>query len=84
MNGLPGGRNVTVRTLSLSPVVLEVDDFLSADECQHIIDISQPHMRTAAVVKMDHDKVGRCGRWWGSCGLCGTCGEAGMHACDAR
>lgn len=38
-----------LRAMSLSPVVLMVNNLLSADECRHIIDISRNDMKPSAV-----------------------------------
>ena len=48
-------RTVTLETLSLSPLVLSVDEFLSEEECQHIQEKATPTMQYSEVVLMDKD-----------------------------
>jgi prolyl 4-hydroxylase len=50
--------NVTLITLSLSPLVLSVHGFLSINECYHIQQCATPTMEYSNVVLMDHD-IGR-------------------------
>ena len=49
-------RVVTLHTLSLRPLVLMVEDFLTPEECDHIQTIAEPTMKYSDVVLMDHDK----------------------------
>lgn len=49
-------RTVTLRTMSLRPLVLLVDDFLTTEECDYIQMIAEPTMKYSDVVLMDHDK----------------------------
>jgi prolyl 4-hydroxylase len=48
-------RNVTLVTLSLSPLVLSVHGFLSIEECHYIQTIATPTLAYSDVVLMDHD-----------------------------
>jgi len=45
----------TLKTLSLRPLVLEVDDFLTEDECDWIKLTAEPSMIASGTAKMDHD-----------------------------
>jgi prolyl 4-hydroxylase len=47
---------VTLETLSLKPLVLSVQGFLTPEECQYIQDKATPTMKYSDVVLMDHDK----------------------------
>ena len=51
----PPPTNVTLVTLSLSPLVLAVHGFLTIEECQHIQQRATPHLAYSDVVLMDHD-----------------------------
>ena len=43
-------------TLSVRPLVLSVDDFLTNRECDLIKNLSEPHMFASQTSKMDHDE----------------------------
>jgi prolyl 4-hydroxylase len=47
---------VTIKTMSLRPLVFEVDNFLSPKECDHIIGLAKPHMAASVVSHMDGDE----------------------------
>ena len=49
-------RTVTLKTMSLRPLVLQVDGFLTNDECDYIQTKAAPTMAYSGVVLMDHDK----------------------------
>ena len=49
-------RNVTLVTLSLTPLVLSVEGFLSDEECNYIQEMATPRMRYSDVTLMDHDQ----------------------------
>lgn len=49
-------KTVTLETLSLRPLVVSVQGFLSTDECQYIRDAAAPAMQYSGVVLMDHDQ----------------------------
>lgn len=49
-------RNATLVTLSLNPLVLSVEGFLSDEECNYIQEIATPRMRYSDVTLMDHDQ----------------------------
>jgi prolyl 4-hydroxylase len=49
-------RNITIETLSLSPLVVSVQGFLSSDECEYIQETATPSMAYSEVVLMDKDK----------------------------
>jgi prolyl 4-hydroxylase len=48
-------RNITIETLSLSPLVVSVQGFLSNDECEYIQETAGPTMAYSGVVLMDKD-----------------------------
>ena len=49
-------RNATLVTLSLNPLVLSVQGFLSEDECNYIQEAATPDMKYSDVTLMDKDK----------------------------
>ena len=49
-------RNATLETLSLYPLVLSVDGFLSEEECDYVKQAAAPTMKYSEVTLMDHDK----------------------------
>lgn len=49
-------RIVTLKTMSLRPLVLQVDGFLTEEECEYIQTKAAPTMAYSGVVLMDHDK----------------------------
>ena len=49
------GVDTYVRTLSLRPLVVEVENFLNVDEAQHIIARAKPHMAKSGVALKDAD-----------------------------
>ena len=51
--------SVRLRVLSVRPRILEVDDFLTENECEHIIKLSRSHMFTSGVaMKAEDAKAG--------------------------
>jgi len=52
-----------VVTLCLKPLVVEVENFLSAGETQHIINAASPHMAKSGVALKDADK-GKAAKEW--------------------
>lgn len=51
-------QTLEMETLSLHPLVLSVQNFISMDECDHIQKLAMPHMQYSQVTLMDKD-VGR-------------------------
>ena len=51
-----GDKSVTLETMALQPLVLSVTNFLSQEECDHVIGQSEPHMAPSQVSFMDKDK----------------------------
>ena len=51
-----GNWTVTLETLSLKPLVVSVDGFLSREECQHIQKRAEPTMQYSGVVLHDADE----------------------------
>ena len=51
-----GNWTVTLETLSLKPLVVSVDGFLSPEECQHIQTKAEPSMQYSGVVLHDADE----------------------------
>ncbi len=47
---------ITFKTVSLRPLVFEIDNFLKPEECDHIIDLAKPHMGASIVNRMDGDE----------------------------
>jgi len=54
---------VTLKTLSLLPLVLSVDHFLTEQECTHIIERATPHMTYSGVSLKDSDKGKPASNW---------------------
>jgi hypothetical protein len=54
---------LTLKTLSLVPLVLSVDHFLTEDECEHIIDTATPHMEYSGVSLKDSDQGKAASNW---------------------
>ena len=48
-------KNVTLETLSITPLVLSVSGFLSESECAHVQQVAAPTMEYSGVVLMDKD-----------------------------
>jgi len=56
-------RNITIETLSLRPLVLSVEGFLTEDECDHIAEKAGPSMKYSSVSLKDADR-GRAASDW--------------------
>lgn len=52
---LPDGHLATIRTLSIQPIVLSIEDFLQPDETGHMIQRALPHLAKSGVALKDHD-----------------------------
>lgn len=69
MPGLPSsgdvaeGRKIVIDTLSLRPLVVSVEGFMTKEECRHIQDLSASTMRYSGVSLMDHDKGKPASNW---------------------
>ena len=50
------GSTTRIVTRSLTPLVVEVENFLNADEAEHIIARAKPHMAKSGVALKDADK----------------------------
>eukprot|EP00545_Synedropsis_sp_CCMP1620_P005314 CAMPEP_0119006658 /NCGR_PEP_ID=MMETSP1176-20130426/2442_1 /TAXON_ID=265551 /ORGANISM="Synedropsis recta cf, Strain CCMP1620" /LENGTH=445 /DNA_ID=CAMNT_0006958609 /DNA_START=73 /DNA_END=1407 /DNA_ORIENTATION=- len=55
-HGVLEKRNATLVTLSLNPLVLSVEGFLSEEECNYIQEQANPQMKYSGVSLMDKDK----------------------------
>jgi prolyl 4-hydroxylase len=53
---LSDGRNATLQTISIHPLVLSVEGFLAMDECKMIQETATPSLRYSEVTLMDHDQ----------------------------
>ncbi|CAM9616117.1 unnamed protein product, partial [Hapterophycus canaliculatus] len=56
VHGLETLGSIDMKTLSMEPLVFEAKNFLLDDECQHIREKAEPHMKPSPVSLMDHDK----------------------------
>ncbi|CAM9163624.1 unnamed protein product [Scytosiphon promiscuus] len=56
VQGLETLGSIDMKTLSMEPLVFEAKNFLLDDECQHIREKAEPHMKPSPVSLMDHDK----------------------------
>jgi prolyl 4-hydroxylase len=62
--GFPADRPVILKTLTLTPLLFEVEgSFLSDWECDDIQALAKPHMTDSAVSLMDHDKGKEATEW---------------------
>eukprot|EP00939_MAST-03C_sp_MAST-3C-sp1_P002232 g2232.t1 len=55
-----------LKTLSMRPLLFEVEGYLSDEECKHVIDLTESKMgdlRESGVIKMDHDKGKETKQW---------------------
>lgn len=48
-------KEIFMETLSLRPLVFSIQNFLEPDECEKIIEVSEPHMAKSEVSLMDKD-----------------------------
>jgi prolyl 4-hydroxylase len=62
VHGLDTGTGV-LETLAMEPLVFGVDNFLTVEECDHIIEAAEPSMHNSGVSHMDKDK-GRAATDW--------------------
>ncbi len=60
---IDGLEDVTMRTLSMSPLVFSVEGFLTPEECHHIRQRADPHMRQSGVALMDKDRGKEATDW---------------------
>lgn len=64
LTGLVGeGVTTRIATVSLKPLVIEVENFLSEEEANHIIARSSPHMEKSPVALKDADR-GKAAKEW--------------------
>lgn len=56
VEGLQTLGSIEMTTMSMEPLVFEAKDFLLEEECRHIRDKADPHMKPSPVSLMDHDK----------------------------
>lgn len=82
---LPDGHLATVRTLSVQPVVLSVDNFLRPHETGYIIERAAPHLVKSGVALKDHD-IGKQAKEFRTSSqyFLPTDGDASLEDIDAR
>jgi prolyl 4-hydroxylase len=56
-------RNITIETLSMTPLVVSIKGFLSEEECDHIAKTAGPRMEYSAVSLKDVDKGKAASNW---------------------
>ena len=56
-------KDVLLETMSLQPLVFEISNFLSIEECDHIINLAKPYMGKSVVSHMDGDE-GKADTTW--------------------
>lgn len=56
-------RNITIETLSMKPLVLSIEGFLTGEECDHIAKTAEPHMKYSGVTLKDDD-IGKAASNW--------------------
>lgn len=56
-------RNVTIETLSLKPLVVSIEGFLSGEECDYIAKKAGPNMQYSGVSLKDADKGKAASNW---------------------
>jgi prolyl 4-hydroxylase len=80
------GGVMTLRTLSLTPLVLSLDEsFLDESEINTIITKASPHLKNSGVSLMDHDKGKQAKEWrTSSTHFLATRGDSMMETIDKR
>eukprot|EP00986_Skeletonema_menzelii_P015361 scaffold11569_cov157-Skeletonema_menzelii.AAC.14 len=56
-------RNITIETLSMTPLVVSIKGFLTDQECDHIAELAGPHMQYSGVSLKDADKGKAASNW---------------------
>lgn len=56
-------RNITIETLSMTPLVISIQGFLSEEECDHIAELAAPRMQYSGVSLKDVDKGKAASNW---------------------
>eukprot|EP00573_Skeletonema_grethae_P002023 CAMPEP_0201690598 /NCGR_PEP_ID=MMETSP0578-20130828/4014_1 /ASSEMBLY_ACC=CAM_ASM_000663 /TAXON_ID=267565 /ORGANISM="Skeletonema grethea, Strain CCMP 1804" /LENGTH=520 /DNA_ID=CAMNT_0048175639 /DNA_START=96 /DNA_END=1658 /DNA_ORIENTATION=- len=56
-------RNITIETLSMTPLVVSIKGFLSDQECDHIASAAEPNMKYSGVSLKDVDKGKAASNW---------------------
>ncbi len=59
----PDSRNITIETLSLKPLVLSIEGFLSDEECDYIAQKAEPTIQYSGVSLKDADKGKATSNW---------------------
>jgi len=82
---LPDGHLATIRTLSLQPIVLSIENFLRPEEAGHIIELAKPHLAKSGVALKDHD-IGKEAKEFRTSSqyFLPTSGDASLEEIDAR
>jgi len=57
------GQRFAMRTLSISPIVFEVQNFIKQEECEHIKTLALPQMQSSPVKLIDADKGKDATEW---------------------
>lgn len=56
-------RNITIETLSMTPLVVSIKGFLTDEECDHIASKAEPNMQYSGVSLKDADKGKAASNW---------------------
>lgn len=56
-------RNITIETLSMTPLVVSIKGFLTDEECDHIAETAEPNMQYSGVSLKDADKGKAASNW---------------------
>ena len=51
-----GSKQLRLKTLSLRPLIFEIHDFITMQECDHLISKARKHLGDSVVSKMDGDE----------------------------
>lgn len=62
-SGTTKSLNVTIETLSMKPLVLSIQGFLTDEECDHIAEKAAPNMQYSGVTLKDND-IGKAANNW--------------------
>ena len=63
IRNINGWGDVQAETLSLTPLVFRINEFISDEECELIKELSTPHLKSSGVALMDKDKGKPATEW---------------------
>lgn len=87
LTGYPGadqGTTLEIETVSMKPLVVEIQNFITEKECDHIQRVASPEMQYSEVSLMDHDKGRPSSDFRTSQSMFLKAEDEVMHALEAR